>query len=301
MVLLLVDVPGLAEGRGREHHEMARVRTSGRERARVAHAEVIGAETRAVERRASRALDPGEVALAGLQRGHCLAELPVDSRRQHALLRGEILIARAHREPVGLAHRGCADDLHAQAQVRDHAANHGELLEVLLAEDRHVGIDDVEQLGHHGGDALEMAGTELTTENAGDPRHFDARRLRGTIGIDLAHLGHEHEIAAGVLEHLRILRGRAWIVREVLVGAELHGVDEDAGDELVAMRARGFDETHVPRMQVAHGGHEHHAQLLRVPRRHLRAHIGNGGDRQHRRSLHGQAALHAWNSCSGPG
>jgi hypothetical protein len=45
-----------------------------------------------------------------------------------------------------------------KVEIAGHAADHGELLPVLFAEQGHVGADLVEQLADHGGDAIEMTG-----------------------------------------------------------------------------------------------------------------------------------------------
>jgi hypothetical protein len=209
----------------------------------------------------------------------------------------EILIARAHRETVGLAHGRRADDRDAQAQVRDHATDDRQLLEILLAEDRDVRIDDVEQLRDDGRDAFEMSGTKLAAQDVGNFRHFDARRAIRAVRIDLRDLRHEHEIAPRGLEHRRVLSRRARIVREILVGPELHRVHEDARDETLAVPLRGLDETDVPGMQVAHRRHEHDPFARGPPARDVFAHGGDRSGGQHRR----RPAHQAWNSCSGPG
>jgi hypothetical protein len=61
-------------------------------------------------------------------------------------------------------------------------------------------------------------------------------------------------------------------VREVLVGSELHRIDEDAGDEAIAVPARGFDEAHMTRVQVSHRRDEGNTQPLAAPGAHVLAH-----------------------------
>ena len=48
----------------------------------------------------------------------------------------------------------------------------------------------------------------------------------------------------------------AWVAGEVLVRAELRGVDEDAHGHDVVLGAGHFHQRHMPRVQVAHRGHE---------------------------------------------
>ena len=52
----------------------------------------------------------------------------------------------------------------ADVEVGDHPADDRELLEILLAEQRDVGPDLVEQLGDHRRDAVEMPGPRRAVE-----------------------------------------------------------------------------------------------------------------------------------------
>ena len=77
----------------------------------------------------------------GVARGHCRCRR--GQRARHAARRGTRLgaeqpVAARQRQAVGLAHRRHADDLDAEVEVGGHAADHRELLAVLLAEDRDV-------------------------------------------------------------------------------------------------------------------------------------------------------------------
>ena len=57
-----------------------------------------------------------------------------------AFLRCEIRIARAERKSVGVAHDGADDDFSGEQQIGGHAAQHGNLRCVLLAEKGAVGL-----------------------------------------------------------------------------------------------------------------------------------------------------------------
>src|SRR5262249_29155123 len=155
-----------------------------------------------------------------------------------------------------------ADDLNWHAEVHHHASDDGELLEVLLAEDRDIGLDDVEELRDDRAHALEVTRAELTIEDARESRHLDARRALCAVGIDLVDVGHEHQAAAGAGEHALILARSAWVLCPVLIRPELHRVDEDARDEAVAVAARRLDEAHVPSVKIPHGRDEGDAQPL---------------------------------------
>jgi hypothetical protein len=149
------------------------------------------------------------------------------------------------------------------------------------SKDGGVGLNDIQQFGDDGRDALKVSRTELAIQNLRQHRYFHAGRIFRTVGVDLLHIRHEHEVAARGGQHALVLTRRARIVRIVLVGSELHGIDEDAGDKALAMLAGRLDEAHVSGMQVAHGRHECDTLALRVPAAHALANMGDGGDRFH--------------------
>ena len=92
----------------------------------------------------------------------------VEVRRDGALLRREVDVARAHGEAVRLAQRGHAGDLDRQVEVAHEAADDGELLRVLLAEEQHVRLHHAEQLGDDDGDAVEVARARGALEALGE-------------------------------------------------------------------------------------------------------------------------------------
>jgi len=190
----------------------------------------------------------------------------------------EVLVARAQRETVGLAHGGRADDLDRQTQIGSEPADDRELLIVLLAEHRDVGLNDVEQLRHDRGDAFEVPGTELAAQNLRKPRHLHARRVLVARRVDLRDVGHEHEIAARGLEHALVLARRTRVMREVLVRSELHRIDEDARDEAVSAAPRDLHETEMTRVEIPHRGDEGDAFARTPPCAHA---LSNRRDRGH--------------------
>ena len=145
----------------------------GDERVLVHDGEVVELEARAGERLVDRVGVEGAVReqqgarrrdddvlgrRAGRARGGRAGEQrAVQVRRHRALLRREVDVARAHGEAVRLAQRRHADDLDRQVEVAHEAADDGELLRVLLAEEEHVRLHDAEQLGDDDGDAVEVA------------------------------------------------------------------------------------------------------------------------------------------------
>src|SRR5690606_15757524 len=70
---------------------------------------------------------------------------------------GDEDVAAGQGEPVTFAYRRAADHLTGEGEVAVHRANDDQLLVVLAAEVRPVGSEGGEQLGHHRGDAVEVA------------------------------------------------------------------------------------------------------------------------------------------------
>ena len=153
-----------------------------------------------------------------------------------------------------VAHGGDADDIDRLVEVLDHLADDLELLVILLAEIGAVGADDVEQLGHDGGDAGKMAGShfalELPAERDDVDRGLDPAR------IHVLDAGSEEDIDLALLQHGAVAGEVTRIFGEILVGAELQGIDEKRGHDHVVLRAGARDELHVTVMQVAHCGNE---------------------------------------------
>src|SRR5262249_38653556 len=127
----VVDEARLAEACRGEHHQLAGRGRRHAEVGGVTYAEIVGAEAGALEGTEAGALDAAQVRFTGAQAAGGGRERRIDRGRERALGSGEVLIARAHGEAVGLAQRWGGDDLDRHAQVRGHAADDRELLEVL--------------------------------------------------------------------------------------------------------------------------------------------------------------------------
>ena len=115
--------------------------------------QVLGLDAEAGHRGAARggrsrrvALAAGVGALGGVERA-------AQGQRAVAVVAAQVHVAARQRQAVGLADGRADLDPHGQVEVRDQAADDGDLLGVLLAEERDVGSDHVEQLGDDGGDA----------------------------------------------------------------------------------------------------------------------------------------------------
>ena len=159
----VVDQSGVADprGDGDEHAAVDGRRRAGRCRGRRARG------TRA--RRRGRPSRPG--AASRRRRGVALAARRSRPRRRAARARARPR-ARARRaarrtlrldsaSPSGSRTVGTISSADGHVEVGDHPPQDRDLLGVLLAEVRDVGRDDVEQLGHDGADAGEVAGPAL--------------------------------------------------------------------------------------------------------------------------------------------
>ena len=163
------------------------------------------------------------------------------------------------------------EQLDRERQVAHEVADHRQLLVVLAPERGDVRLHLVEQPRDHGDHAVEMPRAMRAVEHVGDPGHAHAHRAVGAERVHRPDRRPPQQVAAGAVEPLRVLFGRARIAREILVRAELGRVHEHAGDDAVGMRARQLDQRKMARVQVAHRRHESHAQAFALPLRDLRA------------------------------
>ncbi len=185
-------------------------------------------------------------------------------RRNETFTGIEIGVARAERQTVGFAHRGDAHDLDRHAQVAYHASDHYQLLVVLLAEHRHVRLHGIQQPHDHGGDTGEMHRPERPAQDLRQPRDLHPRAGLQPARIQFRRRRHEQHIQPLCLELRPILLQGTRIVLEILAGAELRGIDEDAGDRACAVARRFLYQAQMPRVYVAHGGHQRHAPPILV-------------------------------------
>ena len=184
-------------------------------------------------------------------------------------------VAARERQAVGLAHGGADLDAHRQVEVADQRADDERLLRVLLAEERHVGPDHVQQLGHDGGDAVEVAhAAVLALERLGQAAHVDRRREARRI--DLVERGREEQVGAGLGRQRGVALLVARVGGQVAGLVELRGVDEERDDDDVARRARVADEAQMALVQRAHRRHEADDALLAPRRAQLGAQLGDG-------------------------
>ena len=184
--------------------------------------------------------------------------------RARALGRRQQAVARAHREPVGLAHRGTAHDARVEEEGVHEALDELQLLEVLLAEIRALGSREQQEFQHDGQHAVEMPRPRGALERQRELVLGHAIAI--SVAVDLVRARHEDEVAAGIPQHREIPFRRARIALEVAGIVELCGVDENAGPGARILRLRAPQQRHVPLVQRAERRHEaRRARAARAP------------------------------------
>lgn len=144
------------------------------------------------------------------------------------------------------------DDVHAQIEVSDQPANDGELLVVLLAEDGEVGLQQAEEAGDDGGDAVEVPGAGGAAEARGEPLDVDG----GGVARGVQGRRHEEQVHTRLFAEGGVALGVSRVAVEVLARTELQRIDENADHKLIAERAGEVHQRGVPGVQEAHGRHE---------------------------------------------
>ena len=156
-----------------------------------------------------------------------------------------------------------------------------DLLIVLLAEIGGIGLDDVEELGHHRGDAGEMAGPGFAFEFGAKLRQVNHRLHR--LRIHVGDAGRKNEIDACLFQHGAVAGEIAGILVEILVFAKLQRVDEDRYNSDVVLGLGMRNKAEMALMQVAHGRHKTNRMAGAAVGRELVAQCGDRGDDFHDR------------------
>ena len=102
--------------------------------------------------------------MAGLDKRFASLERSIENCCSGAILSVQVGVAAAHRQPIVLAHRRQNAQLDWQIQVRDHPADHRDLLGVFLPEVGDVWRDDAEELGNDRRHAAEVSWTRRRLE-----------------------------------------------------------------------------------------------------------------------------------------
>lgn len=166
------------------------------------------------------------IGLAGHEEPLTLGERSNEGGRALPLIRRQITVSRAHRETIGLSHRGTFEDLDSHFEVHDHPPNQGELLIILPTERRQIGLEEAEEPSDDGENAFEMAGPGASTENILATDRSDAdRRLTGRIHLPNGRC--EDEVDAFRPCEVQVAIEVPRVAVEVLAGTELERIDED--------------------------------------------------------------------------
>ncbi len=148
-------------------------------------------------------------------------------------------------------------------QIGNQTADQRQLLIVFFAEYRHIGPQDIEQLGDHRGHTGKMPGPAAAAEMAGKVLHADLGLKAGRIhllrfrGKDRCHrfLPQQAHVALKI----------AGVAVQILVGAKLGGVDKHTDHHRIAMLRRQAHQAEVAFMQIAHGRHQADGGALAAP------------------------------------
>jgi drug/metabolite transporter (DMT)-like permease len=254
----IVNEAGIAERGGGQHDEQVRVIVAfgvrNAEREAVADRDVVDLPAPRRKLHPARGL---EVRVIRAAAGNCVgdaAQHAVEVRCLGPFRGGQVVVARGQREAVRCTDRLGGDDLDRHVELLHHAADDLELLTVLLAEHRDVGLHEVEQLEDDRAHAVEESGPRRALELLAKRRRLDAVDLRRRV--HLLFLRIEEHVDPFALEARAISLQRPRIAVEVLVGAELKAIDEDAGNDGVAVLAGDPAQGQMAIVQIAHRGDE---------------------------------------------
>src|SRR5690606_9237078 len=113
----------------------------------------------------------------------------------------------------------------------------------------------LEQLHHHGANADEETGSEVSLQDVTDRAgwvQFEMLRLR----IQLFFQRREHDVATGLLQPVAVSLQGARVRVEILVWCKLQSIHKDAGDHHIAQRLCAAHQVKVTVMQIAHRWHK---------------------------------------------
>ncbi len=140
------------------------------------------------------------------------------------------------------------------SRSRARRADDLELLVVFEAEVGAVGLGDVEELGDHGGDALEVAGARRAFELVGEAADDD-HRVEAAL-VHLGHVGLEDGIDAILGGDSLVASGVAGVLLEVFDVVKLGRVDEQGHHGDIVFGFGSAQEGAVAFVERAHGGNE---------------------------------------------
>ncbi len=143
---------------------------------------------------------------------------------------------------------------HRQIEIRRHLLDNATLLGVLLAEKSRVGLCDVEKLEHHRRHAAEMARPRRAAQAVLELRDLDeAAKIRR---INCRRVRHKDQMDTLSGAKLNVFIQWPRVAGKILVGAELHRIDENRHDDKIARLPGCLDQTDVAGVQRAHGRYQ---------------------------------------------
>src|SRR5690606_27259809 len=114
----------------------------------------------------------------------------------------------------------------------------------------------IEQLGDHGGHAIEVAGPAGTAQTIRYHRHLYNALALLAIGVHFVHIRREQYIAAGGAQPGLIIRQGARVAGQVVFIVELQRVHKNAGHGKTLVATGAVDQADMAVVQVAHGRHK---------------------------------------------
>ena len=186
----------------------------------------------------------------------------VELRRHGALVRGQIGVAAGQGQAVRVPYDRATEDLDGQREVGHEAADHRQLLEVLLPEVGPARPRQREQLGHDGGHPVEVSGPRRPFHGLGEALYRDGGD--GRPGEELVGGRRQHQMGAGLAGQPAVLVEMTGVGGQVLAGSELERVDVNGHRHGVAVGRGTTDQRQVPGVQGPHGQDQSHP-LARRP------------------------------------
>ena len=214
---------------------------------------------------------------------------------------GKMGVAAGQGEPVIIPHGRAAVDFRADVQIGCHALDDGQLLPVLLAKHRRIGLCGTQQLRHHGRHAVEMPRPYPAAQQIRQAAHpHEAGKARRIHGGDI---GGVKQTAPCARELHGIAGFITRIAGKILVGAELLGIHEDRSDHDIGQCEAFRHQCQMASVQRAHGRHEGDTLARGLPGPHLGAQFcgrSQGGQCVGHAVFtkeHPQGALTGWRRC----
>ena len=214
------------------------------------------------------------IRFAGLRQLLSGKDAPAEYQRSLAFLRTEVGISGTLGKAICLTDNGAAHDFNVQIQIQHHAFDDCQLLGIFLAEICPIGCDDVEQLGNHSADTAEVHRTAQTAQFLGEDIHV--HEAAKALGVHFLRCGVENQIYTHGIAQCRIVFQITGVAGEILVGAELGGVNKDADDHTVILFPCTLHQAAVSFMKIAHGWNKGNGQSLFFPLFYLFPYFCNG-------------------------